>query len=142
MRHIESIQKWTFSLIEWGGLKTILDATVLAFNDISIPFWIPHSVMLDRWVIYCLFFVLRPKFQNGDNIHCKHFVKSVSVLILCEVWGWSLTYWLRIGVFCELGQRGRLKQGNEIEGGHSWRENGINKGTEVRMFMRMNPCRT
>lgn len=42
----------------------------------------------------------------------------------------------------ELGQRGRLKQGNEIEGGHSWQENGINKGTEVRMFMRMGPCRT
>lgn len=29
-------------------------------------------------------------------------------------------------------QRGRLEQGNEIEGGHSWQENVINKGTEVR----------
>jgi len=36
-------------------------------------------------------------------------------------------------------QRGRIEQGNEIEGrkGHSWQENGISKGTGVRMLMRM-----
>lgn len=58
-------------------------------------------------------------------------MKSVPVLILCEIWVLDL---VRIGV---LYKKSRAEQGNEIEGRkvHFWQETGISKGTEVRMLM-------